>query len=112
MFISATIFRRLSATTSRNTNGLPNLDTINNVENIILPPMLAGSYSVTVVGRAVNVNAVTAQTNNAAGVYAPNVVQDYALVVSIGEGEVTGAFTVTDAVALSAIPRVPRTSRW
>jgi subtilisin-like proprotein convertase family protein len=78
------------------TNGLPNLDTINNVENIILPPMLAGSYSVTVIGRAVNVNAVTAQTNNAAGVYAPNIVQDYALVISIGEGEVTNAFTVTD----------------
>ncbi len=35
-----------------------------------------------------NVNAVTAQTNN--------VVQDYALVISCGEGEVTNAFTVTD----------------
>jgi subtilisin-like proprotein convertase family protein len=78
------------------TNGLPHLDTVNNVENIFLPPLLAGSYSVTVVGRAVNVNAVTAQTNNAAGVYAPNVVQDYALVISIGEGEVSGAFTMTD----------------
>ena len=39
-------------------------------------------------GLRVNVNAVTAQTNN--------VVQDYALVISCGEGEVTNAFTVTD----------------
>jgi alpha-tubulin suppressor-like RCC1 family protein/subtilisin-like proprotein convertase family protein len=63
------------------TNGPPNLDLINNVQNIILPPLLAGSYSVTVVGRSVNVNAVTTQTNN--------VVQDFALVVAVGEGEVT-----------------------
>ena len=54
------------------------------------------NFSVTVLGYRVNVNAVTAQTNNAAGVYAPNVVQDYALVISCGEGEVTNAFTVTD----------------
>jgi subtilisin-like proprotein convertase family protein len=85
-----------------NTNGLLNLDTVNNVERIILPPPLGSRYSVTVVGRAVNVNAVTAQTNNAAGVYAPNVVQDYALVVSIGEGEAPGAISsVTDAGIVS-----------
>ena len=69
-------------------NSPPNFDSINNVQNIILPPLLAGSYSVTVVGRAVNVNAVTAQTNN--------VVQDYALVIADGEGEVPDALTVTD----------------
>jgi subtilisin-like proprotein convertase family protein len=79
------------------TNSSPNLDTVNNVENILLPPILAGSYSVTVVARDVNVNAVTAQVNNnVTGAYAPNVVQDFALVVSVGEGEVTNAFTVTD----------------
>ncbi len=60
-----------------------------------------GSYSVTVVGRSVNVNAVTAQTNNALGQYAPNIVQDYALVVSVGEGEVTNALTVTDSGIVS-----------
>jgi hypothetical protein len=80
-----------------NTNGPPNLDTINNVENILLPPMLAGNYSVTVVARDVNVNAVTAQTLNSTGQFAPNVVQDFALVISVGEGEVTNAFTVTDS---------------
>ena len=44
-----------------------------------------------------NANAVTAQIDNAVGSYAPNVVQDYALVISLGEGEVTNAFTVTDS---------------
>jgi choice-of-anchor C domain-containing protein len=77
------------------TNTPPRFDTVNNVENILLPPLLAGSYSVTVLGRAVNVNAVTAQLlDPVTGLYAPNVVQDYALVISVGEGEVTNAFTV------------------
>jgi subtilisin-like proprotein convertase family protein len=76
-----------------NTNAPPNLDTINNVENILLPPLLAGTYSVTVVGRAVNVNAVTAHSNN--------VVQDYALVITCGEGEVPDALTVTDGGVVS-----------
>ncbi len=82
------------------TNEPPNVDTINNVENILLsPPVsetesnifeLGSRYSVTVVGRQVNVNAITEQTNN--------VVQDYALVVSVGDaGEVPNAITsVTD----------------
>jgi len=33
-----------------NTNSAPNLDSINNVENVFLPPLLTGSYSVTVIG--------------------------------------------------------------
>lgn len=78
------------------TNGPLNLDTVNNVENVIIHPGLAGKYSVTVVGRNVNVNAVTAQTNNYLGQYAPNIVQDYALVIAVGEGEVTNAITVKD----------------
>ncbi|MGH8022762.1 MAG: proprotein convertase P-domain-containing protein, partial [Limisphaerales bacterium] len=79
-----------------NTNFPPNLDTINNVEKVIVPPLLGGNYSVTVVGRDVNVNAVTAQTNNAAGMYAPDVVQDYALVIACGAGEIADAIAVTD----------------
>src|ERR1019366_6798729 len=43
----------------------------------------------TVVARSVNVNAVTALTNG--------VVQDYALVISSGDGQVADALTVTDA---------------
>ena len=70
-----------------NTNQVPFIDNINNVENVFLQPLLAGNYSVTAIGRSVNVNAVTAQTNN--------VVQDYALVIACGEGEVTNAITVT-----------------
>ena len=80
-----------------NTNNAPNLDAINNVENVFLSSASGGNFSVTVIGRSVNVNAVTAQTNNAAGIYAPNVVQDFALVISCGEGEVTNAITVTPA---------------
>ncbi len=71
------------------TNAAPNIDTVNNVENIIIPPVLGGHYSVTVLGRDVNVNAVTEQTND--------VVQDFALVVSVGEGEAPDAISsVTD----------------
>ena len=49
-----------------------------------------------------NVNAVTAQTNN--------VVQDYVLVISCGEGEVTNAFTVTDSGSIVPIPPAPSKS--
>lgn len=77
-----------------NMNGPPNLDVINNVENVYLPGG-GTNFSVTVVGREVNVNAVTAQTNNFFGGYAPNVVQDYALVISSGDGLNPGAITVT-----------------
>ena len=45
---------------------LPNPDSINNVQNVFLPGLLATNYSITVIGRDVNVNAVSAQTNNAA----------------------------------------------
>ena len=71
------------------TNTPPNLDVVNNVENVYLAPTDAANYSVTVVARSVNVNAVTAQTSG--------VVQDYALVISSGDGEVADALTVTDA---------------
>src|ERR1035437_4873182 len=74
-----------SAHSSTNT---ANYDAINNVENVYLPPGAGTNFSVTVLVYRVNVNAVTAQTNN--------VVQDYALVISSGNGQVTNAFTVTD----------------
>jgi len=76
VYVGNDIAADLSYNLPVDTNGLPNLDTINNVENIILPPLLAGRYSVTVVGREVNVNAVTLHAND--------VVQDYALVVAVG----------------------------
>lgn len=63
-----------------------NIDFVNNVENVYLQAPLTGSrYSVTVLGRRVNVNAVTAHTN---------VVQDYALVISSGNGTVADAISI------------------
>ncbi|HUL51500.1 MAG TPA: S8 family serine peptidase, partial [Candidatus Nitrosotalea sp.] len=59
-------------------------DFVNNVENVFLKGPLGTNYSITVVGRRINVNAVTADTTG--------IVQDYALVVSSGNGEVPGAF--------------------
>ncbi|MGH7951755.1 MAG: S8 family serine peptidase, partial [Limisphaerales bacterium] len=77
-----------------NPTNAPALDSINNVENVFIPPLLSqGTYYVTVVGRSVNVNAVTAQTNN--------VVQDFALVISLGNGQMTNAMTVTDGGVIS-----------
>ena len=66
------------------TNSPPNSDFVNNVENIYLQQPLTGTnFSVTVVGRRVNVNAVTAHPNDVA--------QDYALVIASGSGEIAGA---------------------
>jgi len=76
------------------TNGPPLLDVVNNVRNIYLSPPLGSNYTVTIFGRSVNVNAVTAQTNN--------VVQDFALVMSSGD-----AFdSVSNALTIVANPLV------
>ncbi|HVM46663.1 MAG TPA: S8 family serine peptidase, partial [Candidatus Acidoferrum sp.] len=71
------------------TNTAPNVDVVNNIENVFLAPPLGTNYSVTVLGRSVNVNAVSAQSTNVA--------QDYALVISSGDGGLTNALMVTDA---------------
>ena len=76
-----------------NSTNAPNYDAINNVENVYLPGGVGTNYSITVMGYRVNVNAVTAHTNN--------VVQDFALVISSGNGQVTNAFTVTDSPIIS-----------
>ena len=78
---------------SWNTNETPHQDVVNNVENVFLPPPLGSNYTVTVVARNVNVNAVSANTDN--------VVQDYALVMSLGSGALTNALTVTNATPVS-----------
>jgi subtilisin family serine protease/subtilisin-like proprotein convertase family protein len=81
------------------TNTPPNLDVVDNVENVYLASTPATNYSVTVIARDVNVNAVTTRTNS--------VVQDYALVISSGDGQVADALTVTDApIAFVTSPRV------
>ena len=61
------------------TNHLALFDVVNNVENVYLKEPLGTNYSVTVIGHRINVNAVTANPND--------VVQDYALVVSSGDGQ-------------------------
>jgi subtilisin-like proprotein convertase family protein len=76
------------------TNNAPNLDVVNNVENVFLLPALGGTYDIAVVGKRVNVNAVTAHANN--------VVQDYALVISCGDGEVPNALSLSNVISRSA----------
>ena len=77
------------------TNAPPNVDSVNNVENVYLDaPLATNGYSVTVAARRVNVNAVSANTNN--------VVQDYALVLSSGDGELQDALTVKEDLAVSS----------
>jgi subtilisin-like proprotein convertase family protein len=71
------------------TNTVPNLDVVNNVQNVYLGSPLGTNYSVTVVGSHVNVNAVSANLTN--------VVQDYALVISCGDGQVTNALALTQS---------------
>ncbi len=66
------------------TNTSPAYDFVNNVECVFLNPLLGTNYSISVVARRVNVNAVTANTTG--------VVQDYALVISSGNGTVEKPF--------------------
>jgi subtilisin-like proprotein convertase family protein len=73
--------------TAWDTNKAPVIDVINNVENVYLKEPLGSNYSVTVIGHRVNVNAVPEQKDD--------VVQDYALVVSSGDGLVPGALTLS-----------------
>jgi subtilisin-like proprotein convertase family protein len=77
---------------SWDTNTAQNVDIVNNVENVYLLPTIGTNYSITVVGRAVNANAVTAHTNN--------IVQDYALVISSGDGQNQKGLTLMDAGAV------------
>jgi subtilisin-like proprotein convertase family protein len=77
------------------TNNVPNPDSVNNVENVYLFPPLNTNYSITVFGHRVNVNAVDANTSG--------VVQDYALVVSYGDGGAfSNAFTMTGGALASS----------
>lgn len=73
----------------------PIYDTVNNIQNVFIPPLLDTNYAVTVLGYRVNVNAVPEQTNN--------VVQDFTLVISSGDmGEVTDALQVADGGIVSS----------
>lgn len=84
--------------------GSVTFDTVNNVENVYLQGLvgqpLGTRYSVTVVARAVNINAVTAHPGG--------VVQDYALVISSGNPRSTASIAVADApgAAINLAPNV------
>ncbi len=69
-------------------------DIVNNVENVYIEGTsdlpLSGSYVVIVKAKRVNVNAVTAHTNN--------IVQDYALVISSGSVVSTTPISITQTV--------------
>ncbi|MCW5555650.1 MAG: S8 family serine peptidase [Verrucomicrobiae bacterium] len=75
-----------------NTNAPAELDVVNNVENVFVIPQLGSNYAVTVVGRHVNVNAVTAHPDDVA--------QDFALVISVGDGEVPDAMQLVETQPL------------
>jgi subtilisin-like proprotein convertase family protein len=72
----------------------PNSDFVNNVENVYIAPSLGANYSITVFGRRVNVNAVTVDPRNTT--------QDYALVVSSGDGQISDALTLTGSSVTSS----------
>lgn len=73
----------------------PNRDLVNNVENVYLAPSLGSNYSVTVLARRVGVNAVTKHPNG--------IVQDYALVISSGDGQIANALSISDGPTVSAV---------
>ncbi len=71
-------------------------DRVNNVENVYLAVPGGTNFSVTILGAAVNVNAVTAQSNRVA--------QDYALVISSGNGGVAEALTISNFTSATHTP--------
>ena len=78
------------------TNDTPVVDFVNNVKSIVIPPDLGAHYSVTVLGRSVNVNAVTTQSTAIA--------QDYALVISCDDGGNPNGISVTQNPVSTGIP--------
>lgn len=89
-------------TEQTDTNSPVGPDFVNNVENVFLEAPLGVNYSISVIGRRVNVNAVTANTNE--------IVQDYALVISSGNGQVTNSFESFLPQIASPLPPRPVTA--
>ncbi len=89
-----------SSYTQQAPTGIDNSDVVNNVENVYLQPPFGSNLVVTVRAKRVNVNAVTGQTNGTK--------QDFALVISSGDGTVSAPFTLGGSPALTtqAAPQV------
>ncbi|SPE63103.1 hypothetical protein SBV1_950024 [Verrucomicrobia bacterium] len=75
------------------TNAAPPIDLVNNVQTVYVQPPLGSNYSVSVAANRVNVNALSDSPADA--------VQDYALVISAGEGQVPDALTLTNSTPLA-----------
>jgi subtilisin-like proprotein convertase family protein len=73
-------------------------DTVNNVENVYIAPPLGDTYTITVRGARVAVNAVNTHSNG--------IVQDYALVISSGDG-VTNSSGITVSAPLRSTDGTP-----
>jgi subtilisin family serine protease len=86
------------------TNSTPVRDVINNVENVFLREALGSNFVVSVIGRRVNVTSAT-DYQQATGL-GNDVVQDYALVLSIGDLTLTNELKVLP-VLTNAPPAIP-----
>ncbi|MBI4657312.1 MAG: S8 family serine peptidase [Verrucomicrobia bacterium] len=83
--------------------GSPLTDIVNNVENIFIRDPFASNFVVSVVGRRVNVAAVS--DYQAATKQDADIVQDFAMVVSSGDFSLTNAFTITPMTNSPPVPR-------
>lgn len=77
----------------RLTNSPSVTDVINNVENVFVRDAMGSNFVVSVIGKRVNVRALTAF--NEAAALVNDVVQDFALVMSIGDLTLTNELSVT-----------------
>lgn len=85
--------------TPDSTNAVPAYDRVNNVENVFIAPPLGTNYQITVIAHRVHVNAVPENTNG--------IVQDFALVISCGDGAVTNALQIGRASRYASVtPRI------
>jgi subtilisin-like proprotein convertase family protein len=72
----------------------PNVDGVNNLENVFVASASHSEYAIAVRARAVNVNTVSSQTNR--------VLQDYALVVSCDDAQISNALSLNDSNFVAA----------
>ncbi len=84
------------------TNSVSQTDVVNNVENVFLRDPGGSNLVVTVVGRRVNVNAVSEFYQTTARVN--DVVQDYALVISLGDTTITNGMTIALPTTRQVVP--------
>ena len=88
-----------SFTAAWDTYSPPTVDAVNNLENVFIANATHSEYAIAVRARAVNINAVSAQ--------AGRVAQDYALVVSCDDAQITNALSYNGSNFVSSpVPMV------